>query len=60
MEDEIIDDEILEAELEDDALEKRMRKLEAEAARLLEHSSELIREMSKEAPKQEEEKPVKE
>jgi F0F1-type ATP synthase membrane subunit b/b' len=49
-----IDDEILEAELADDALEKRMRKLEAEAARILQQSSELVKSVSKEAPKQEE------
>ncbi|MDI6741932.1 MAG: hypothetical protein QMD11_04245 [Smithella sp.] len=48
-----IDDEILEAELADDALEKRMRKLEAEAARILQQSSELVKAVSKEAPKQE-------
>ena len=42
-----IDDEILEAELADDALEKKMRKLEADAARILHQSSELLREMNK-------------
>jgi len=42
-----IDDEILDAELEDDALEKKMRKLESEAARILNQSNELIREMNK-------------
>ncbi len=54
MEEEIIDDEILEAELADDALEKKMRKLEADAARILHQSSELLREMSKGKAKQEE------
>jgi Fic family protein len=49
-----IDDEIPEAELADDALEKRMRKLEAEAARILQQSSEVIKAVTKEAPKQEE------
>ncbi|MCX5849614.1 MAG: hypothetical protein NTW65_09210 [Deltaproteobacteria bacterium] len=49
-----IDDEILEAELADDALEKKMRKLESEAARLLHQSNELIRELSKEKAKEEE------
>jgi len=55
MEEEIIDDEILEAELEDDALEKKMRKLEADAARILHQSTELIREMNKGKAKEEEE-----
>jgi hypothetical protein len=49
-----IDDEILEAELKDDALEKRMRKLEADAARILHQSNELLREMNKGKEKQEE------
>lgn len=49
-----IEDDIQEAELEDDALEKRMKKLESEAARLLDHSNELIRAMSKGQEKQEE------
>ncbi len=53
MEEEIIDDEILEAELEDDALEKKMRKLEADAARILHQSTELLREMNKGKEKQE-------
>lgn len=56
-----IEGDILEAELEDDALEKRMRKLEADAARLLDHSTELIREMTKkreQQEKQQEEEPV--
>jgi hypothetical protein len=49
-----IDDEILEAELKDDALEKKMRKLEADAARILYQSNELLREMNKGKEKQEE------
>jgi hypothetical protein len=49
-----IDDEILDAELEDDALEKKMRKLESEAARILNQSNELIREMNKGKKNQEE------
>ena len=54
MEEENIDDEILEAELADDALEKKMRKLEADATRILHQSSELLREMSKGKANQEE------
>lgn len=42
-----IDDEILESELEDDALEKKMRKLESEVARVLNQSSELLQELNK-------------
>lgn len=49
-----IDDEILEAELKDDALEKRMRKLEADAARILHQSNEVLREMRKGKENQEE------
>jgi len=49
-----IDDEILEAELEDDALEKKMKKLEIEAARILNQSNELLRELNKGKEKQEE------
>ena len=49
-----IDDEILEAELTDDALEKKMRKLEADAARILHQSNEVLREMNKGKEKQEE------
>jgi arsenate reductase-like glutaredoxin family protein len=49
-----IDDEILDTELEDDALEKKMRKLESEAARILNQSNELIREMNKGKKNQEE------
>ena len=54
MTEEIIDDEILEAELADDALEKKMRKLEADATRILNQSNELLREMNKGKEKQEE------
>ena len=49
-----IDDEILEAELKDDALEKKMRNLEADAERILHQSNELLREMNKGKEKQEE------
>jgi hypothetical protein len=49
-----IEDDILESELADDALEKRMRKLESEAARILHQSSELLKSLSKETSKQEE------
>ena len=52
---EAIEDDISELELEDDALEKKMRKLEQEVSRLLDHSNELIREMNKGKEKQEEE-----
>jgi predicted nuclease with TOPRIM domain len=51
---EAIEDDISELELEDDALEKKMRKLEQEVSRLLDHSNELIREMSKGKATQEE------
>jgi uncharacterized protein YoxC len=44
---EAIEDDISELELADDALEKKMRKLESEAARLLHHSNELLRELNK-------------
>jgi hypothetical protein len=53
MADEILDDEITEQELNDDALEKRMKKLEAESARLLNHSNELIKSMLKDKAKPE-------
>ena len=49
-----IDDEILEAELKDDALEKKMRKLESEATRILNQTNELLRELNKGKEKQEE------
>jgi hypothetical protein len=53
MADEIIDDDISELEIEDDALEKRVKKLEAESARLLNHSNELIKSMLKDKAKPE-------
>ena len=42
-----IEDDVTELELEDDVLEKRMRKLESEASRLLNHSNELLQELNK-------------
>jgi hypothetical protein len=54
MTEEIYDDEILETELEDDALERRMRKLESEAARILRQSNELLKTLSSEPTKLEE------
>ena len=51
---EAIEDDISELELADDALEKKMRKLESEAARLLHHSNELLKAVNKETSKQEE------
>ncbi|MGD0279910.1 MAG: hypothetical protein ABSC11_11450 [Smithella sp.] len=50
------EDDAAELELEDDALEKRMRNLEREAARLLNHSNELLQELNKARAKQEETK----
>jgi len=49
-----LDDEILEAELEDDALEKKMRKVESEVARLLHHTNELLQMLNGERAKREE------
>jgi hypothetical protein len=49
-----IDDEILESELADDALEKKMRKLESEATRILNQTNELLRELNKGKEKPEE------
>lgn len=49
-----IDDEILESELADDALEKKMRKMEEESARLLNHTNELLQELNKARAKKEE------
>jgi uncharacterized protein YoxC len=49
-----IEDGITELELEDDAFEKRMRKLEKEAARLLHHFNELLQELNKEKSNSEE------
>lgn len=43
----------LESEQSEDALEKRMKKLESEAARLLKTSNELLQTFSKEPAKQE-------
>ena len=51
-----IEDDITELELEDDALEKRMRKLESEASRLLNYSNELLQELNKARSKQEDSK----
>ena len=51
-----IEDDITEQELEDDALEKRMKKLEREASRLLNQSNELLHEFNKARSKQEEAK----
>ena len=50
------EDDVTELELEDDALEKRMKKLEREATRLLNHSNELLQELNKARAKQEEAK----
>ena len=50
------EDDIIELELEDDALEKRMKKLEREASQLLNHSNELLQELNKARSKQEEAK----
>jgi hypothetical protein len=47
------EDDITELELEDDALEKKMRKLESDAERLLHHSNELLQELNKTRAKQE-------
>jgi hypothetical protein len=51
------EDEISELELCDDVLEKKMRKLEAEAQRLLHHSSQLLEELTKSSSKEEEDNP---
>jgi hypothetical protein len=48
-----IEDDITEQELEDDAFEKKMRRLEAEAERLLHYSNELLKELNKTRAKQE-------
>jgi len=47
------DDDILEGELADDALEKTMKKAESEASRALQLSTELLKKFSKEPPKEE-------
>jgi len=52
------EDEISDLELEDDALEKKMRKLEAEANRLLHHSNELLKSLNMGTSKQEESKDI--
>lgn len=52
------EDDITELELEDDALEKKMRKLEAEANRLLHHSNELLKELNTGKANQEELKDI--
>lgn len=46
-----IEDDINELELEDDALEKKMKKLEDEVSRLLSHSNELLQAVDKERAK---------
>ncbi|MGD0169146.1 MAG: hypothetical protein ABSE54_05415 [Smithella sp.] len=51
-----IEDDVAELELEDDALEKRMKKLEREASQLLNHSNELVQELNKTRAKREEAK----
>jgi predicted nuclease with TOPRIM domain len=48
------EDDITELELKDDALESRMKKLEREASRLLNHSNELLQELIKARSKPEE------
>lgn len=49
-----IEDDITELEMKDDVLESRMKKLEKEAARLLNQSSELLQALNRERAKQEE------
>ena len=51
-----IEDDITELELEDDALEKKTRKLESDAERVLHLSNKLLQEMNKARAKQEETK----
>jgi hypothetical protein len=51
-----IEDDITELELEDDALEKKTRKLESEADQLLHISNVLLQELNKARAKQEETK----
>ena len=53
-----IDDEILEAEMGDDALEKKMKKVESEAARILKQSSELLKVLTRDSSQQEEQNQV--
>ena len=52
------EDDISDLELQDDVLEKKMRKLEAEANRLLHHSSELLKALNMGTSKQEESKDI--
>jgi F0F1-type ATP synthase membrane subunit b/b' len=49
------DDDILEADLADDALERTMKKAENEAARILKQSNELVKVLIKDTSQQEEE-----
>ncbi|MGP8155199.1 MAG: hypothetical protein ACLQBQ_13865 [Smithella sp.] len=51
-----IEDDVTELEMEDDALELKMKKLENEAARLLNHSNELLQVLNKGTLKPEETK----
>ncbi len=53
-----IDDEILEAEMGDDALENKMKKVESEAARILKQSSELLKVLTRDSSQQEEQNQV--
>ncbi|OGP66845.1 MAG: hypothetical protein A2031_06890 [Deltaproteobacteria bacterium RBG_19FT_COMBO_43_11] len=55
MNEEFDNDEILEAELADDALERTMKKAENEASRILKQSSELVKVLIKDTLPQEEE-----
>jgi hypothetical protein len=51
-----IEDDVTEAEVEDDALESKIKKLEKEATRVLKHSTELLQTLNKETSRQEEAK----
>jgi hypothetical protein len=55
MNEEIDNDEILDAELADDALERTMKKAENEASRILKQSIELVKVLIKDTSPQEEE-----
>lgn len=55
MNEEFDNDEILEVELADDALERTMKKAESEASRILKQSSELVKVLIKDTAQQEEE-----
>ena len=57
MTEEIEEVDVLEMEQSDDVLDKRMKKLESEATRLLKTSSELLKLLSKEKAKEEEAQP---